>query len=559
MKTPTWLEEINKKYRMGISNAFVVTGNIGDYVGGRYLIHDYLLKYLAETMHIDNVVEYNVANGLKHITGDIESDYSGSAFGTACKALYDTNKSTAVVWTYPEYIFPNTPQNLSGLEKAQAVELHMAMNSSAFLSSDNIVIFLTESITGINSIFLNSNSKTSICNIGLPDYDTRLDFINQYLKQLKNDDHTTWSKMDFQISAENLATLTSGLSLINIDDILLTASSDDVMCLSRNMVIERKAELIRKEFGEIIEIFDTDGFSLDKFAGQEHLKQYFKDVVIDAVANGDREIVPKGVLLMGPPGTGKTYFSRCLAGDAGINFVEFKMSKILDKWVGESEKRMEKALNVFRALAPVGIFMDEVDQTLGRNADGSGHEVQKNLFGMLLAEMSKPENRGRLIWLGATNYPNNIDEALKRPGRFDKKIPFFAPNYNDRKEVFRIHLKKHVADDSEIDYDSLALATDGYTQAEIEGIVVKAVELAHRDKTNQNKYITMKHLNQALSYMSSNQNFRIKDMEEIALSEVNDLEFVPPEYMEKYKGVEEKAKESPIGFDFGEVSRGRRK
>lgn len=558
MKNPAWIDEMTKKYKMGISNAFVITGNIGDYVGGRYLVRDYLMKHLADKMQIDNVLEYNMAYGLTKVSGNIEGLNTEAAFSVACDTLYKTKESTAIVWTYPEYLFPN-PQNLSAMDKAQAIALHKAMNSSAFLSSDNIVIFLTESMTGINPMFLNSNSKTSVINIGLPDYETRLNFIKSYLEDLKRYDRDTWNNVDFQISAETLATLTSGLSLINIDDILLTATSDEVLCLSRAMVIERKAELIRKEFGEIIEIFDTEGFSLDQFAGQDHLKQYFKDVMIDAIANGDRDIVPKGVMLMGPPGTGKTYFSRCLAGDAGINFVEFKMSKILDKWVGESEKRMEKALNVFRALAPVGIFMDEIDQSLGRNADGSGHEVSKNLFGMLLAEMSKPENRGRLIWLGATNYPNNIDEALKRTGRFDKKVPFFAPNANDRKSVFRIHIKKHKNVSDDIDYDVLSSKTDGYTQAEIEGIVVKAVELAHRDASNPDKRISMKYLNKALEYMSSNQNFKIKEMEEIALSEVNDLEFVPAEYMDKYKGVEEKAKAAPIGNDLGEVSRGRRR
>ena len=136
--------------------------------------------------------------------------------------------------------------------------------------------------------------------------------------------------------------------------------------MTREMIIAKKKELIQKEFGEIIEILDTEGYSLDKFAGQEHIKNYFKEAVIDAIKNNDISIIPKGVLFMGPPGTGKTYFAKCLAGDAGINFVEFKMSKILDKWVGESEKRLEKAFSVFRALAPVGVFMDEVDQALSR-------------------------------------------------------------------------------------------------------------------------------------------------------------------------------------------------
>jgi len=202
-----------------------------------------------------------------------------------------------------------------------------------------------------------------------------------------------------------------------------------------------------KEFNEVIEVFDTKGFSLEDFAGQDDIKTYFKEVVIDAIRNDDLDIVPKGVMLMGPPGTGKTFFARCLAGDAGINFVEFKMSKILGKYVGESEKSMEKALSVFRALAPVGVFMDEIDQSLSRGkGDDGGSSVNSNIFGMLLAEMSKPENRGKILWMAATNYPNNVDEALKRAGRFDKKIPYLTIVRRKKGKIFSfIPLKRLLA------------------------------------------------------------------------------------------------------------------
>lgn len=252
--------------------------------------------------------------------------------------------------------------------------------------------------------------------------------------------------------------------------------------------------------------------------------------------NGNTSIIPKGVLLMGPPGTGKTYFAKCLAADSGINFVEFKMSKILGKWVGESEKAMEKALQVFRALAPVGIFMDEIDQSMKRVDGGSdgASSVNANLFGMLLAEMSKPSNRGRILWFAATNYPNNVDEALKRPGRFDRKIPFFAPTPQERAAVFRLKLKSDwrvkPADDVNIKY--LVDNSDGYTQAEIESVVVKAIELTKRKKSEK---ITQDILELAMSYMLSNQNEKIKEMEDIALRECNDQEFIPEEYKARHR------------------------
>ena len=124
---------------------------------------------------------------------------------------------------------------------------------------------------------------------------------------------------------------------------------------------------------------------------------------------------------------------------------------------------MEKALSVFRALAPVGVFMDEIDQSMSRGKGGDGgSSVNANLFGMLLAEMSKSENRGNIVWIAATNYPNNVDEALKRAGRFDKKIPFFAPSMEEREAVFKIHLnKKDLPPADNLDTKKLAELTEG--------------------------------------------------------------------------------------------------
>ena len=117
--------------------------------------------------------------------------------------------------------------------------------------------------------------------------------------------------------------------------------------------------------------------------------------------------------------------------------------------------------------------MDEIDQSMsrGKGNDG-GSSVNANLFGMLLAEMSKTENRGNIVWIAATNYPNNVDEALKRAGRFDKKIPFFAPSIEEREAVFKIHLnKKDLPPADNLDVGKLAEMTEGYTQAEIEAFL----------------------------------------------------------------------------------------
>lgn len=522
MKIPAWQKIIENDYEASICNAFMLTGNIGDYAKDTVLLRDYLIEWAVNRLKFKDVIFYDInTRGCS-----VQTRQTDIKFDDMINKMLEEKGKRLFVFYYPEYIIPAGDYSLTE-DKMRIVALHSAMNASKFLVGDNIVLFVTESTRNIHPMFLGSNSRIKLINIELPDLRNRKDFIEEWYQnhpQIKGDTRFR------NVNMNTIANMTAGLQLINIEDILLRARGEGY--IDAKMILNEKKEIIQKEFGEVIEIFDTEGLSLNKFAGQEEIKKYFKEVVIDAIRNNNLDIVPKGVMLMGPPGTGKTFFAKCLAADSGISFVEFKISKILGKYVGESEKAMEKALSVFRALAPVGIFMDEIDQAMARGTGGSdgGSKVNANLFGMLLAEMSKPSNRGKVIWIAATNYPNNVDEALKRAGRFDKKIPFFAPNEEERKNVFLIHLNGKVRE--QVCISELIEATEGYTQAEIEAIVVKALELAKR--SGQSK-IGQRDLDLALEYMLSNQNDKIKEMEDIALKECNDQEFIPKAYKERHR------------------------
>lgn len=530
MYKTAWVSELHTKYKSGIANAFIIAGNIGDYAITDYKIEPYLGRFLDETLSFDEIAFFNVVNGAiyrKTKGGDEGASRDGENLATICEKIKRHDAKRAYIVSYPSLMIPTDGRYLQGEDKSNLVTLHQTLNSNEFVNSDNIIIFLCESVKDMHEMFVSSNSRTYLINLTLPTEKEREKYINDILG-----DNTRGYSYRSEITNSQFAKLTAGLSLINIEDIVLQANNEG--SLTKKMILERKKELIRKEYSEIIELYDTDGYGLDSFAGQEHIKEYFKDVVIDAIKDDNLEIVPKGVLLMGPPGTGKTYFSRCLAGDAGINFVEFKMSKILDKWVGESERKLEKAFSVFRALAPVGVFIDEVDQALSRG-DNESNSVSKNMFGMFLAELSKAENRGRIVWLGATNYPDRLDDAFKRSGRFDKKIPFFAPEYDERAAVFKIHLNKaKLPISKDVNCNKLAGMTEGYTQAEIENIVVKALEMTRRKKLPE---INQDTLEKALGYMLTAQSKNIKEMEDIALKECNDLELLPEKYLPRLKAL----------------------
>lgn len=531
-KQARWFSSIRSKYDAGITNTFIITGNIGDYAIPGVMLMDYLKKELIE--EVDMFVTYNFAEqgiyhkGMTQQKEDTRMTWSGMLATLRMVATEEQKRKgehvkNLIVIEYPEFLIPHTDNgHMERDAQNRLIELHKLMNDPQFVYSDNILIFITESKSGMHPMFLNATSRTAIVNIEFPNEAERTETIDYLFKSSER-------SISQQITNKQLAHMTAGLSRVHLEDLFLVAEDSGV--LEKTAVLARKEELIRKEFGEIIEIFDTEGYSLKDFSGQEHLKSYHREAVIQPMLEGNTSYVPKGLLYMGPPGTGKTYFSRCLAGEAGINFVEFKMSKILDKWVGNAEKNLEKAFNCFESLAPVGVFIDEMDQVLSRGGD-EGNSVQRNIFGMFLSFLSEPTNRGKILWVGATNYPNKIDEALKRAGRFDKKMPFFPPNQLEREEVFRFHLNKTKISHSIHDYSSFANKTDGYTPAEIENIIVKTVELAHRRKI---PLITEGLLEEAMGYISTQQNSRIQEMVDIALAECNDLEFLPKEYREKVK------------------------
>ena len=505
-----WMEELKRKYYSGVSNLFVITGNINDYPVPNYLFKDYLFDSLYD-MSFDKVLNFTPVT--KPCDGS-------SMIDCLCDTIMNNKEKTAIIISYPEFLFPNTPpEQMSPSDSTNYIKLYETINGKNFIKSDNLIIFLTESKYSINQKFLGANTRSTLIEVGYPQENERLEFL-YYLKK------TSKMNIKHEVSLEEFAKLTAGLTLVGIEDIYLQGEVAGV--LKREFVVERKKELISKEYGEVIEVLDADGFTFDDFAGQEHLKEYHREVIINPMISGETDIVPKGILYTGPPGTGKTHFARCLSGEAGINFVELKMSKILDKWVGESEKRFEKALTCIESIAPVGVFIDEIDQAFSRG-DNESNSVSRNLFGMFLTVLSDPDNRGNIIWIGAANYPNKIDEALKRTGRFDKKMPFLPPNKEDRIKVMKVHLNKakYGNNITEKEFEILSDRIDGYTQAEIEGIITKALELVIRQRK---KEITFEDLEYATELMVTAKNDKIDEMTKIAIDECNDLEFMPEEY-----------------------------
>jgi transitional endoplasmic reticulum ATPase len=190
---------------------------------------------------------------------------------------------------------------------------------------------------------------------------------------------------------------------------------------------------------------------------------------------------PKGILLYGSPGTGKTLLAKAVASTSESNFISIKGPELLSKWVGESEKGIREVFRKARQAAPCVIFFDEIDAIAPRRSgtNGGDSHVTERLVSQMLTELDGLEDLKGVVIIGATNRPDIIDEALLRPGRFDRLLEIPMPDKDTRKQILQIHLKKKPLG-ADVNMDKLVDLTDRYTGAEIEALVNAAAIAAVR-------------------------------------------------------------------------------
>ncbi len=181
---------------------------------------------------------------------------------------------------------------------------------------------------------------------------------------------------------------------------------------------------------------------------------------------------PKGVLLHGPPGTGKTLLARAVANEADAHFISIDGPEVVSKWVGESEKKLRSLFEEAEKNAPAIIFIDEIDAIAPKREDASG-EVERRLVAQLLATMDGLKTRGKVVVIGATNRPNSVDQALRRPGRFDRELEIGIPDRKGRHEILKIHTR-NMPLTKDIDLKRLADRTHGYAGADVEALCKEA-------------------------------------------------------------------------------------
>lgn len=229
----------------------------------------------------------------------------------------------------------------------------------------------------------------------------------------------------------------------------------------------------------------TKGRGFGAIAGMKELKEQLQHDVINALQNpGEYEkygiTIPNGMLLYGPPGCGKTFFSKRFAEEVGFNFIDIKPSSLQSKFVNATQENIAKMFEEAKKNAPTIIFIDELD-ALVPSREGDLHQMHANAVNEFLAQMNESGSKGIFI-IGASNRPEKIDPAILRAGRLDKKVYLPPPDFEARKAMFELYLKPRPLDFG-IDYDKLSNLTENYVSADIELLVNEASRKALKDKT----------------------------------------------------------------------------
>ena len=228
----------------------------------------------------------------------------------------------------------------------------------------------------------------------------------------------------------------------------------------------------------------ADGIKFDDVAGEEEAKENLAEIV-DYLHNPDKykEIganMPKGVLLVGPPGTGKTMLAKAVAGEANVPFFSMSGSEFVEMFVGMGASKVRDLFKQAKEKAPCIVFIDEID-AIGKKRQGnmSGNDEREQTLNQLLTEMDGFEGNNGVIILAATNQPDSLDPALTRPGRFDRRVPVELPDLKGREEILKVHAKKTRLDEG-VDFNKIARMASGASGAELANIVNEAALRAVR-------------------------------------------------------------------------------
>jgi hypothetical protein len=541
---PEWAKEMIALYESDSANQFILFGNIYDRflfgTDGR-IIYGGLTDFLKQVLmpQFDVIFIYDLGNGLRVERGG-EKLKEWLPIQVAPELPKVPRPAAELLTRYLRYCANLGRMNRGRVSVGVIVEsahlvspavsgvLNYDLNALALLfrewASEELLrghpvatCLLTENLNDLHPIVV-QNPRVAKIKIPLPtvkDLSGAIDLVGaSYPTALAG----------YRDDTHRLAKGLTGITINGLDR-LLRLKEYKRESLSDADLAEQKRLLVEEECQGLIEFVEPKR-SLDDLYGQEKLKECFRqDLALWRSA--DLRGLPMGYLICGPVGTGKTFLVECLAGEAGVPVVKIKNFR--DRWVGSTEGNLEKIFRLLQALDRCYVFVDEADQALGRR-DSSGQDagLSGRIYSMMAAEMSRPENRGRVIWILASSRPDLIEVDLKRPGRVDLKVPIFPTSSPEEGYQLLRSLAKRYTLDLAPTYEKTV--PDLLTPGAAETIIVKAYRVM------QTTHISaMEALDRCLAqYQSPVAPDILEAQIKLAIREASDMEFVPSKIRERF-------------------------
>ena len=533
-----WIDDLRSSYKSGAHNQFILHGNVYD----SFFSHSEdklagLLSFLSEEIlsGFDVIVSYDLAKGIRIRKGGDELDkLTNRPFApekqtqSPSSSLHELDRllltavnvgrirgprcKVAVLIEDAHLVVPFSGGRFRDHDLSRLALTLRNWASDGALREHPLATFLTcENLSDLHAL-VSRNPRSQTVEVPLPS--PRL--IGNALRMFRKN----FPKAFGREKEDQLAEQLSGVALVSVEEAVRMANLNERPIEGAD-VAELKKSLIENDARDLIE-FIPPSKNFSNMAGSQAIKKWVsKD--LQNWRDGRLRAVPKGYLLCGPVGTGKTFLAECMAGEAGVPTVALKNFR--ERWVGTSEGNLEKVFRILRALGRCMVFVDEADQALGRRVSEGDGGLSGRLYSMIAKEMGKNENRGRIVWILASSRPDLIEVDLKRPGRVDVKIPILpTATCKESMDLIRALLKRN--DLTLSDEEALALQDNSpllMTAGAAEALAAKVMRV---QVTSERK--TSEILSEMLEDYQPSVPMEVIDFQiDLAVKEATDIELVP--------------------------------
>jgi SpoVK/Ycf46/Vps4 family AAA+-type ATPase len=536
------------KYCSKTSNLYIVYGNIRDFLPHKMNEGEFIFvkiqNYISEVLfgNRDVIIYYDRSSGISFCSGDMKQEYlqvvrgqGGSqsasdflsrdptqAFTHLERFFYGNVKHKqriVLIIDYAETVVPNTPvSSYTDEDRYSLVTLNRWGNDPLFNENDISVILLTENLADLSPRLVRAPSTVKV-NIPIPDEKVRDSFLRSLGRQEK-------LLLDQRLTPLKVAANTGGLNLVNIHQIAAESYQENRE-ITFDYLKKKKKEIIEAEAIGLLEFIESE-YDLAMVSGHDFVKKRFKSAA-RAIKQGRFDVLPMGYLIAGPVGTGKSFMVTAFAGEIGIPIVRFQNFR--SKWQGVTESNLEKMLNILKAMAPVGVMIDEADAFLGHRHQEGDSGTSNRAFAQIASFMGNTEYRGKIIWFLITCRPDLLPIDLKRQGRAEEHLALFYPETPEEKlllyQTLVRKLKLKVASGVEI-VDLFSRYQFDFSGADLESVLIRAKFLA---TMNNHVIVTAEDMEETIAdFVPPSYPYEIELQNLVAVLECTSREMVPDRY-----------------------------